>query len=426
MQKEQCLHVLIQKIKQICIGFDDHKQDVYNLVQVLKGLFLYSQSEKELVEEYGRNLKSLWDTAGAFGGPPGLHKGMVDTLMKTTSRFEDPGTPTKEEMAKVKNKANKVVKAALLISGADKQQYRNLKNEQANNYLLGRDQYPNTYKKAMQILGNYQGLKSIIPFQGSPNDTGVAFLQRGGRSGCGGQGQGRQGKVGDKKDGSAGSSEAGDNVSMMTGKSGDSTRTNSKGESHCFHCRAADHWAYKCPELTVDQQGQLHMNLQEQQDGGEVKQQQGHQLLNIVLMQGGTLPNNQAYLDGCSTVTIFKNDKYLKGVTNVREGIKIDCYARTVSTNLKGNYGRLKMWYLSDGIANIFSMHELEQLYCIMYNSWEGLYIIHTLRGEVSLHKDNQGLPFIDLDGLDDQAAVFLLQMVEQQGKEKKSETPAR
>jgi hypothetical protein len=105
-QKEQCLHILIQKIKQICIGFDDHKQDVYKLVQALKGLFLYSQLEKELVEEYRRNLKCLQDTIEAFGGSPGLHKGMVDALMKTTSRFTDLGTPTKEEMAKVENKVN--------------------------------------------------------------------------------------------------------------------------------------------------------------------------------------------------------------------------------------------------------------------------------------------------------------------------------
>jgi hypothetical protein len=64
---------------------------------------------------------------------------MVDALMKAASRFADPGTPTKEEIAKVKNEANKVVKAALLISGADKQRYGNLKNEFANNYLLGTD-----------------------------------------------------------------------------------------------------------------------------------------------------------------------------------------------------------------------------------------------------------------------------------------------
>jgi hypothetical protein len=61
IQREQCLHSLIQKIKHICVGFDDHKQDVFSLVQALKALFLYTQLEKELVEEYRRNLKSLWD-----------------------------------------------------------------------------------------------------------------------------------------------------------------------------------------------------------------------------------------------------------------------------------------------------------------------------------------------------------------------------
>jgi hypothetical protein len=48
IQKERCPHILIQKIKQICVGFDDHKH-VYNLVQALKGLILYSQLVKELV-----------------------------------------------------------------------------------------------------------------------------------------------------------------------------------------------------------------------------------------------------------------------------------------------------------------------------------------------------------------------------------------
>jgi hypothetical protein len=47
------------------------------LVQALRALFLYTQSEKEPAEEYGRNLKSLWDMAEAFGGSPGLHKGMI-------------------------------------------------------------------------------------------------------------------------------------------------------------------------------------------------------------------------------------------------------------------------------------------------------------------------------------------------------------
>jgi hypothetical protein len=240
-------------------------------------------------------------------------------------------------------------------------------------------------RRECKILGNYQASRTSIPFRASSNDTGVAFLQRGGRGGYGGQGS--QGKVGDKKDGTS-NGRGGDDVSTMTGKLGDGPRTNSKGASHCFHCKGANHWAYECPELTGDQKGQLHINLQVQNNAGGGQEEEGHQLLNFTLAQGGVLPDNRAYLDGCSTVTAFKNNKYLKGVKKVREEIKINCNAGLVTSNLKGNYGRLKVWYVPEGTANIFSMHKLERLYCITYNSWDGNYVVHTPRGEVKFHKD--------------------------------------
>ncbi len=86
-QKEQCLHEYIQKIEQICVRFGDHKQDIFNLIHVLRSLFLYTQSKKEMVKEYGINLKSLWDIVEAFRGSPGLHKKMMEALVKDRTRF---------------------------------------------------------------------------------------------------------------------------------------------------------------------------------------------------------------------------------------------------------------------------------------------------------------------------------------------------
>jgi hypothetical protein len=83
VQREQSLHDLISKIDRICVGFDDHKQEVFNLVQALKTLFLYTQTEKESVDEYAHNFKSLWDTVEAFGGSPGIHQGLVNGLLAT-------------------------------------------------------------------------------------------------------------------------------------------------------------------------------------------------------------------------------------------------------------------------------------------------------------------------------------------------------
>ena len=133
-------------------------------------------------------------------------------------------------------------------------------------------------------------------------------------------------------------------------------------------------------------------------------------MLLVMLAQGGALPNDRAYLDGCSSVTAFKSDKHLKNIKTVRGGVKINCNTGTVLTNLRGTYGGLKVRYLPDGIVNIFSMHELKRSYRITYDSWEGYYVVHTSKGEVPFHKDEQRLPYINLGESDSEAAMMLLQ----------------
>jgi hypothetical protein len=168
---------------------------VFKLVQALKALLLYSQYKKEAVEEYGHNLKSFLDAVKAFGGTPGLHRGM-------TKKVADPNNPTADEIAKLENEVNKAVKVALLISGAEKRRFGRLKDDLANNYLLGTDRYPNTFEKVLRILGSYQLTKTGVPYRASPNNMGVAFLQRG--RGQGGRARGGQAKGPAKKDGNLG------------------------------------------------------------------------------------------------------------------------------------------------------------------------------------------------------------------------------
>jgi hypothetical protein len=153
------------------------------------------------------------------------------------------------------------------------------------------------------------------------------------------------------------------------------------------------------------------MNLEGGQDEGDaIPTEEGHQLLHVSLAQGGELPDNRAYLDGCLTVTAFKIDRFLKNVKTVKGGIKINCNMGTVVTNKRGNYRKLKVWYVPNGIANIFSMHQLEKYYRITYDSWLGYYVVHTPKGEVRFYKDKQGLPFIDLEESNQGVAVMLLQ----------------
>ena len=59
----------------------------------------------------------------------------------------------------------------------------------------------------------------------------------------------------------------------------------------------------------------------------------------------------------------------------------------------KGEYRQVEAWYMPKDIANIFSMNEIEKLHCITYDSIDGYYVVHTDKGPVCFHKEEQGLP---------------------------------
>ncbi len=105
------------------MGFKDHKQKVFNLVQALKALFLYTQGKKDGVDKYRRNFRSLWNTVGAFGGSSRVHKGLVEGLLRDPTCISNVKNVSKAEHTKAKEDACEAVKATLLISGADKCRY---------------------------------------------------------------------------------------------------------------------------------------------------------------------------------------------------------------------------------------------------------------------------------------------------------------
>ena len=73
--------------------------------------------------------------------------------------MRNPSNITNAEQTAAEEEVADAVKAALLISRADKRRYGRLKEQLANNYLLGTNQYPDTLEKASRILGNYQVAK---------------------------------------------------------------------------------------------------------------------------------------------------------------------------------------------------------------------------------------------------------------------------
>ena len=212
------------------MGFDDHKQEVFNLIQALKTLFLYSQSNKETVEQYGWNFRALWETVEAFRGSLGIHQGMIEAMLKDPTRMANVGKPTVAEINMAEDDAMEAVKAALLISGADKTRFGRLKDKLANNYLLGTDQYPDTYEKAVHILGNYQTSRPSRPYRGDGTESGLAFIQRGGRGhGHGGRGGGAGCGMPTKEGADASAEEARSTATTSTATTGSGDQASTGG-----------------------------------------------------------------------------------------------------------------------------------------------------------------------------------------------------
>jgi hypothetical protein len=194
---------------------------------------------------------------------------------------------TANERKATEEEANESVKATLLISRAKKRRYDKHKDKLANNYLLGTDQYPDTFDKALHILGNYLTTRPNMPFRGNGPKAGLSFIQRGGQRGQGRGGRGGtsgQGKT--LMSGGANAGEGGRDVSTTTRGSGGerAKKMNNRRDSHCYNYGSADHWAYECPQLTNEQQAQLHMNLEGNKDVEEQEHQEGHQLLNVTMV----------------------------------------------------------------------------------------------------------------------------------------------
>jgi hypothetical protein len=128
------------------------------------------------------------------------------------------------------------------------------------------------------------------------------------------------------------------------------------------------------------------------------------------MLQTNKLPDSQAYLDGCSTETVFMSKKYLENLKTVDQGVKINCNAEAIRSNQVGDYGSISAWFILEGIANIFLMNKLEKKYQITYNSWEGYYVVHTASSPVRFYKDENSLPYVDLEKSSEEGAVLLVQ----------------
>ncbi|KAL7464346.1 hypothetical protein ACHAXS_004675, partial [Conticribra weissflogii] len=105
------------------------------------------------------------------------------------------------------------------------------------------------------------------------------------------------------------------------------------------------------------------------------------------------------YLDTCATFSQVIKEEYLEDIKQADTGLIAHCNAGTIHIDKFGYLGKLKVWYNAMGLANILSFNELEQHYDISYGTktTSGNFIVHTTSGDIIFHRNEIGLPYIDL-----------------------------
>jgi len=240
---------LIKKIHQVCCGADAHRQPIYAMVQTVKALATFFQGNRQSNEDYKEKFDAHWSVVEQLGGNLVNHTEFIDeraaeiaqeAMARDATRTD--ANPTDAEMECARNEIAAEVKAAFMLSGASNSRYKELKDYLENQYVTGSDNYPRSVEGVLALMNNFRVSEPRRGgYRTGGEDDGLAFVQEGGDDNK------------EEKEGAI--------VTQSGKKEEKEVKTNSKGESACFHCGGKDHWIRECPELTEAQKGQILVQL---------------------------------------------------------------------------------------------------------------------------------------------------------------------
>ena len=242
--------------------------------------------------------------------------------------------------------------AALMLNGANRDKYGQLKRSMAENYVTGTSEYPESPEVVLRILNAYvppMGWnRRIKQDAGNLLDEGAMFAQSNGD---------------------------------------DSWKANIT----CHGCGKQGNLKRECPNKK--DKDQMHATIEEEDnpDDGE----------NLFVQQksNGMVNKNYLLLDNQSTVNQIANPSMLKNIRKSSKPIKIHCNAGMSKTDLKGELGRMTVYHNPNGIANVLSLKSVAEKHRVTYDSWDwnGVFKVHTKDGVVEFKPSERGLHYVDV-----------------------------
>jgi hypothetical protein len=345
---------LISMIRSYCCQFDTLNDEYMSIVGAIKNLLYLFQKPTQTNSDYQEDFMAMVEVIEEYGGAGSLtyFPNMIKKELKTKSI--DMEKATGDEMKEAKKTVRNKFLAALMLNGANRDKYGDLKRSMAENYVTGTSEYPESPEVVLRILNAY------VPPAGWNRRI-------------------KQDPANLSYDGALFAQSDGD----------DSWKANIT----CHGCGKKGHLKRECPNKKERDKDQMHITIDKEDKPADDEN------LFVQHKSNGMVNKNYLLLDNQSTVNQIANPSILKNIRKSSKPIKIHCNAGMSKTDLEGELGGMTVYHNPNGIANVLSLKSVAEKHRVTYDSWDrnGVFKVHTKDGVVEFKPSERGLHYVDV-----------------------------
>jgi hypothetical protein len=412
------------EIRNIMCGRESHQEPTYSMVQLIKMLVNLTQ-ENMSNERYKEVFEGLWEAHIQQGGNLGHQPGLIEAEAQLIAGAG--AMPNANDIAQATTIVENKLKACFMLSGADNSRHKELKQACENTYTMGRDEFPSNTTDLLSKMNTYRALqprmKAVRHDQAVADEDGLNFAQENKEeeseagvqvlinsyyeeSECFDEQEGSSRRRNrNRKKQSKPAESAGVPISATRNEESKQDGSGEVKRLICVHCGSTMHNLDTCPEITVEQLGEILVQLDDlalegdEDQGAMIFQKQRDSAISKPSIGG--LRSNRLYLDTCTTNDQITDPAYLTGIYTETTPLTMHTNAGSSMSRKRGKLGSLLFWLNEGGIASVVALRTLEKKFHVTYDSKKagGSFICTTPNGTVVFKRcEKTGFPFIDLD----------------------------
>ncbi len=149
---------LLKMIRNYCCQFDTLNDEYVLIVGAFKNLFFFWQKPDQANAEYYKDYMALVKVIKEYGGPGFTthFPNMIKEELGSKNPGIDMSKATPDQMKEAKKTVRTKFLAALMLDGANRQKYGELKKGMAENYVTRMSEYPESPEVVLCILTAYK------------------------------------------------------------------------------------------------------------------------------------------------------------------------------------------------------------------------------------------------------------------------------